>query len=60
MKTFNNYNSIKEIINENKYLKICLYIAGGITCIWILGKGAILLANATNNFKKLLSELKSQ
>lgn len=59
MKNYSDYTYIKKIIDENNYLKVCLYIAGGITCIWIFGKGAILLANATNNFKRLISELKS-
>jgi hypothetical protein len=60
MKLPNDYNSIKDLINDNKYLKICLYIAGGVTCIWILGKGTVLLADATNNFKKFLKVIKAE
>jgi hypothetical protein len=60
MNIFNDYDSIKESVNENKYLKVGLYIAGGIACIWILGKGSLLLADAANNFKRLFSEFKAQ
>jgi hypothetical protein len=60
MKIFKDYNYIKESVNENKYLKVGLYITGGIVCIWILGKGSLLLANATNNFKRLLNEFKGK
>lgn len=60
MKIFKDYDSIKESVNDNKYLKVGLYIAGGIICIWILGKVSLLLADATSNFKRLHSEFKAQ
>jgi hypothetical protein len=59
MKIFKDYDSIKESINDNMYLKVGIYIVGGIASIWILGKISLLLADATNNFKKLLSEIKA-
>lgn len=58
MNIFDDYDSIKESIQKNKYFKVGIYVAVGITCIWVLGKGSLLLADATNNFKRLFNEFK--
>ncbi len=56
MKNYKDFDSIKEEIISNPYIKTGLYIAGGIVIIWIIGKGTLLLADATKNFKKLVFE----
>jgi hypothetical protein len=44
---------IRDYIEENKAFKSIVYVGSGILLIWILGKASLLLADASNNFKKL-------
>lgn len=53
---FEDHGSVKEYINEKLYIKISLYIAGGIVLIWVLGKASLLLTDAAKNFKSFCRE----
>jgi hypothetical protein len=54
---FNNYDSIKDYIEDNNYLRVGLYLVGGIVGIWVLGKATMLLTDATKNFKAFYDEI---
>ena len=60
MTNLKDYDRLMDVINENKYLKICLVIAGGVTSVWILGKGLLLLADAASNFKRFIRVIKAE
>ncbi len=53
---FKDYDSLREYFDENQYIKTALYITGGIILIWGLGKAAVLLTDATKNFKSFCRE----
>ena len=58
MKPFNE-GFLSDFIEENRWLKYVGYGACTIFGIWILGKSAKILADATLNFKAFHSAMKS-
>jgi len=53
---FKDYDSLRDYIDENPYIKTGLYITSGIILIWVLGKATVLLTDATRNFKSFYRE----
>ena len=51
-------DSIIEILSEYKWIRWTVYAAGAVVSIWILGKGAKLIADAVANFKQLNHAIK--